>query len=200
MSAQIQDLRFSRTVPGLDIFYAAESSADRWLRDDSVLALIRFSTRTEINAEDPRHISIGLPPLGAQRYVEVWRTRLPVIRGHEGDLHYAMDGEILFGSLLLEEHGSGALQQAASAGYSKILKLTHSLGFHHLIRLWNYFPHINLEIDALERYRAFCVGRYEAFTATRYSRQRLAAASAIGTHAPGLLLYFLAGVQTRDTR
>ena len=96
MSAQIQDLRFSRAVPGLDIFYAAESSADRWLRDDSVLALIRFSTRTEVSAEDPRHISIGLPPLGPQRYVEVWRTRLPVIRGYDGDLHYAMDGEILF--------------------------------------------------------------------------------------------------------
>ncbi|MDB5922844.1 MAG: hypothetical protein JWN13_1780 [Betaproteobacteria bacterium] len=192
MSAQIQDLGFSRAVPGLDIFYAAESSADRWLSDDSVLALIRFSTRTEVSAEDPRFISIGLPPLGPQRYVEVWRTRLPVIRGHDGDLHYATDGEILFGSLLLEEHGNGALEGAARAGYSKILKVTQDLGFDHLVRLWNYFPGINLEIDALERYRTFCVGRYEAFAASGHLRQRHAAASAIGTHAPGLLLYFLA--------
>jgi chorismate lyase/3-hydroxybenzoate synthase len=193
MSAQIQDLQFSRSAPGLDISYAAESSAEHWLRDDSVIALIRFGARTEISADDPRQISIGLPPLGPQRYVEVWRTRLPVIRGREHDLYYAMDGEILFGALVIEENGNGNLESAARAGYTRILKLTQSLGYKHLVRLWNYFPDINLEIDGLERYRAFCVGRYEAFSASGYRRQRLAAASAIGTHAPGLLLYFLAG-------
>ena len=118
MSAQIQDLRFSRGEQGLDISYATETSADRWLRDDSVLALIRFGTRTEISAEDPRQISIGLPPLGPQRYMEVWRTRLPVIRGHDQDLHYAMDGEILFGALLIAEDGNGNIESAARAGYS----------------------------------------------------------------------------------
>jgi chorismate lyase/3-hydroxybenzoate synthase len=195
MSARIQDLQFSRSAPGLDISYATETSADRWLRDDSVVALIRFGTRTEISAEDPRQISIGLPPLGPQRYVEVWRTRLPVIRGREHDLYYAMDGEILFGALLITENGDGNLESAARTGYSRILKLTQSLGYNHLVRLWNYFPDINLEVNGLERYRAFCVGRYDAFSGSGYRRQRLAAASAIGTHAPGLLLYFLAASQ-----
>jgi chorismate lyase/3-hydroxybenzoate synthase len=197
MSAQIQEqeLRFFRGDRGLDISYAAETSADRWLRDDSVLTLIRFGTRTEISTEDPRQISLGLPPLGPQRYIEVWRTRLPVIRGHDQDLHYAMDGEILFGALLIAENGNENLESAARAGYSKILKLTRKLGYSHLVRLWNYFPDINVEVNGLERYRSFCVGRYEAFAAAGYQSQRLAAASAIGTHAPGLLLYFLAAAQ-----
>jgi chorismate lyase / 3-hydroxybenzoate synthase len=195
MSAEIQQLQFPHSAPGLDIFYAAESSAERWLRDDSVVALIRFGARTGISAEDPRQISIGLPPLGPQRYVEVWRTRLPVIRGREHDLYYAMDGEILFGALLIAENGNGNLESASRAGYSRVLTLTQSLGYKHLVRLWNYFPDINLEVNGLERYRAFCVGRYDAFSASGYRRERLAAASAIGTHAPGVLLYFLASPQ-----
>lgn len=193
MSPQEHGLSISNSVAGLDIFYATEASADRWLRDDSVLALIRFGTHTEIKLEDPRQISIGLPPLGPQRFVEVWRTHLPIVRRREGDLCYATDGEILFGSLLVEESTGGDLTQAAREGYSKILGLVERLGYRHLVRLWNYFPDINLEVEALERYRAFCVGRYEALAASGYEKHRLAAASAIGTHAPGLLLYFVAG-------
>jgi chorismate lyase/3-hydroxybenzoate synthase len=195
MSAQIHDIRLPRASAGLDISYAPEASSDRWLNDHSVLALIRFGTHTEISSEDPRQITIGLPPLGAQRYVEVWRTPLPLIRGHEGDLHYACDGEMLFGSLLTEESGREDLERVACTGYRKILKVTQSLGYPHLIRLWNYFPEINKDAAGLERYRSFCVGRYEAFAASTYETGRLAAASAIGTHAPGVLLYFLAGAE-----
>ena len=192
MSAQEQDLHAPSETSGLDIFYAAESSAERWLRDESVLALIRFGMRTALGADDPREISIGLPPLGAPRVVEVWRTHLPIIRGREGDLRYAMDGEILFGSVLLEESSSGDLAALARMAYTKIVGLTERLGYRELVRLWNYFPDINEEIDGLERYRAFCVGRYEALVAARHGEHRLAAASAIGTRAPGVLIYFLA--------
>ena len=193
MSAREQDLTAPDAIPGLSIFYAPESSAERWLRDDSVLALIRFGTRTARGANDVREISIGLPQLGPQRRVEVWRTHLPIVRGRDGDLHYAMDGEILFGHLLIDEESAGDLASAARDGYTRILALIDRLDYRHLVRLWNYFPRINAEAERLERYRAFCVGRYEAFEASGLEEHRLAAASAIGTHAPGVLLYFLAG-------
>ena len=192
MSPQEQDLHAPGETSGLDIFYAAESSAERWLRDESVLALIRFGARTSLEADDPREISIGLPPLGAQRVVEVWRTHLPIVRGREGDVRYAMDGEILFGCLLLEEAAGRDLAALAREAYSQILSVTERLGYRELVRLWNYFPDINVETGGLERYRAFCVGRYESLAAAGYGEQRLAAASAIGSRAPGVLIYFLA--------
>jgi chorismate lyase/3-hydroxybenzoate synthase len=59
--------------------------------------------------------------------------------------------------------------------------------------MWNYFPQINTETSGLERYRAFCLGRHQALDAWHFPEEQLPAASAIGTHAEGLLIYFLAG-------
>ena len=193
MSVREQDRTALDAIPGLSIFYAPESAAERWLRDESVLALIRFGAHTTVGASDARDISIGLPQLGPQRRVEVWRTQLPITRGSDGDLYYAMDGQILFGHLLIAEESGTDLASIARDGYARILALVDRLNYRHLVRLWNYFPRINDEAERLERYRAFCVGRYEAFEASGLEEHRLAAASAIGTHAPGVLLYFLAG-------
>ena len=195
MSVQEHDRTAVEAASGLSIFYAPESAAERWLRDESVLGLIRFGSHTAISATDPRDMSIALPQLGPQRRVEVWRTQLPITRARDGDLHYAMDGEIVFGHLLIDEGGGSDLSSIARNGYARILALVDRLGYRHLVRLWNYFSRINAEAERLERYRAFCVGRYEAFEASGLEEHRLAAASAIGTQAPGVLLYFLAARQ-----
>ncbi|HSF48455.1 MAG TPA: hypothetical protein VLA73_08845 [Burkholderiales bacterium] len=191
MRSLARELPLPRRNSGFDVFYAPEPSAARWLRDESVLAVIRFGARTE--ARDPRDISIALPPLGARRIVEVWHSPSPIGLGREGEIHYATNGEIVFGHLLLEDDA----QMAATAkhAYSQVLNLIQQLEYPHLLRLWNYFPGINLEADGLERYRAFCVGRFEAFRARGSGDpdHRLSAASAIGTRGAGFLLYFVAG-------
>jgi chorismate lyase / 3-hydroxybenzoate synthase len=176
----------------VDVFYAAAASADDWVSDERVIALLRFGDRTGVDATDPRQISIALPLLGPQELVEVWRTPLPPTRGREGDLVYAAGDEMLFGHLLLDESFTGGIASAAEAGYRRILSTIQALGYPCLVRIWNYFPDINRESDGLERYRAFCVGRYDALAAVGFDEQRLAAASAIGTRGPGLLLYFMA--------
>jgi chorismate lyase / 3-hydroxybenzoate synthase len=190
VSATEHEIRSSPARSGLDIFYVADAAAERWSRDESVVAVIRFGSRTSIEGKDRPQISIALPPLGAQRYAEVWRTHLPMVRGREGDMHYALDEEMLFGCLLVDD--AADLSIVARSAYARVLELTHRLGYPHLARVWNYFSGINGDYEGLERYRAFCVGRYEAFSAFGYRARQLAAASAIGTHAPGLLLYFIA--------
>lgn len=174
------------------MFYASADSADRWLGDDALVALLRFGSSTQVSTADCRDISIALPQLGPEDLIEVWRAATPVTRGRDGDLCYAINGEILFGHLLLDESATGGLASAARAGYREMLRAVEASGYPHLIRVWNYFPAINVEADGLERYRAFCVGRHDAFAAVGFESQRLAAASAIGTRAPGLLLFFVA--------
>jgi len=189
VSAPEHEVRTSPARSSLDIFYVADAAAERWSHDESVIAVIRFGSRTSFQGRQRPQISIALPPLGSQRYAEVWRSNLPIVRGREGDLHYALDGEILFGCLLVDD--AGDLRDVARNAYVRVLELTRQLAYPHLARVWNYFSDINREYDGLERYRAFCVGRYEAFSGLGYHTRQLAAASAIGTHASGLLLYFI---------
>jgi chorismate lyase/3-hydroxybenzoate synthase len=181
-----------RLAGAIESSYELAALADRWLADERVIALLRFGDRTAIDADDPRRISVALPLLGPQDLVEVWRAPLCVERGREGGVFYAVDGEMLFGYLLMDEAGNGGIAAAARAAYQQMLHVITSLGYPYLVRIWNYFPAINVEAEGLERYRAFCVGRYDALTAAGFDEQHLAAASALGTCAPGLLLYFIA--------
>jgi chorismate lyase / 3-hydroxybenzoate synthase len=192
MSVKEQQRAVRMPAPSLDVFYAPAAAADSWLRDDSVIALVRFGAHTQVSGVDARDMAIALPPLGPRDLVEVWRTAKPVTSGRQGDVRYAANGEILFGHVLIEESAAGGLASATRAGYVEMLRAIDALGYRQLVRVWNYFPGINTEADGLERYRSFCVGRYDAFAAAGLKEHQLAAASAIGTHAPGLLLYFVA--------
>jgi chorismate lyase/3-hydroxybenzoate synthase len=181
-----------RPAGAIESSYEPAAGADRSLEDERVVALLRFGERTAIDADDPRQLSVALPLLGPEDLVEVWRTPACVERGREGGVFYAAGGEMLFGYLLMDEEGTGGIAAAARAAYQQVLHAIAARGYPYLVRIWNYFPAINVEAGGLERYRAFCVGRYDAFTAAGFDEQRLAAASAIGTCAPGLLLYFIA--------
>jgi chorismate lyase/3-hydroxybenzoate synthase len=192
MSVRAGEAVGRRAAGVLQMFYAPAADAGRWLADDRVIALIRFANRTALSANDPREVSIALPLLGPQDLVEVWQTPAPAESGREKDLFYAADPEMLFGHLLMEESQAGGIASTTRAGYGQILRAIEALGYPCLVRIWNYFPAINVEADGLERYRAFCVGRYGALASAGLDEQRLAAASAIGTHAPGLLIYFIA--------
>lgn len=177
---------------GFRIFYDGEANTARWLDDPHVMAVIGFGAHTGIDPRDPRKLSIALPPLAEPRLVEIWQAEAPGARDHDGDLHYAIHGEVVFGHTLIDETGKDGLAAVAQQAYARMLQLLDRLGYPHLLRLWNYFPEINLEDRGLERYRAFCVGRHEAFRAHGFQEKHLAAASAVGTVAPGCLLYFIA--------
>ncbi len=65
----------------------------------------------------------------------------------------------------------------------------------HLCRIWNYIPAINETPQGLENYRAFCLGRAQAFE-DRFSPanapQHMPASSAVGCAGEDLILYFVA--------
>ncbi|MBC7682077.1 MAG: hypothetical protein H7172_07070, partial [Ferruginibacter sp.] len=85
------------------------------------------------------------------------------------------------------------LQQVSEQAYLAVFAALESLGYPHLLRVWNYFSAINAETCGMERYLQFNIGRQDAFR--KVARPFLTdapAACALGTHGGGLNVYFLA--------
>lgn len=169
-------------------------SGTRW-RD--VLGLICYGEGA-IAGADPPCAAVSMPVLeGGPAICDIWRGAGAPRGGRFGTLSYREDGEMLFGCLARDErdfcNGDSSLRAAARDAYADVFAAIDALGFPHLVRCWNYFRDINLEVDGLERYRQFNIGRQEGFSAAgRALDANLPAACALGTRGGPLLLAFLA--------
>ena len=160
-------------------------------------------------APQPVALEIATPVLGqAENLLELWHTDQPVRTGTLGLLHYAMTDDVLFGTICIPDTDSDVgqypgggydpqrpslLQKVSEQVYLAVFAGLESLGYPHLLRVWNYFSAINAETWGMERYLQFNIGRQDAFR--KMARPFLAdapAASALGTHGGGLNVYFLA--------
>ena len=131
------------------------------------------------------------PPLA-----EVWTSTRPVTYHQAEGIHCAMNEEVLFGALQVEESSSTLLDTVTYRAYQRLLVQVRALGYPHLLRVWNYFPHINRETDGLERYQRFCAGRYQAMAEGLSDFPRtLPAGTAVGTMSGPLKIHFLAARQ-----
>ncbi len=138
-------------------------------------------------------VHLEMPPLGPS-LVEVWLSDAPVSTGREGEFVLARNTEVLFGYVADSVRSvSDRFEQTVRQRYRELLALIEAQGYPHLLRVWNYFPHINTEVAGLEVYQRFTRGRYQAFE-EYYGvfHDKLPAASAIGTRGGGLHIYFIA--------
>ena len=167
----------------------------RLQRDPSrVLAEIHFGValRALRGAGHP-HASIDMAQLGPVPLVEVWSSRATVSHECSGDIQFARNDEILFGSLNYTEADARDIEETVRRAYRDVLALIGREGFPNLLRVWNYFPEITRDAGGLDRYQCFCRGRFEALE--RYYGEfdrKLPSASAVGTQAGGLAIYFFA--------
>ena len=142
---------------------------------------------------------VCLARLGEPRAViERWRIGAPVRSGAHRSVGYAHGKTFLFGALQVPEadgaHGRTALERATEHAYREIHAALGATGFPHLLRVWNYLPGINRESHGTERYRQFNRARQDALLACgRRIRGSVPAASALGSAAGPLAVYFLAG-------
>ena len=107
------------------------------------------------------------------------------------------------GGLHLAEHGgilAGVCRAALDRPLEEVARVACARMFgaaqgRHLLRVWNFIPGINEAVSGLENYRAFCVGRHEAFVETFGSRSQrwMPAASGVGSHGKELCIAFTAG-------
>ena len=163
------------------------------LESENLHAVFRFSNKTAIDFNDQRLIFIGLDSLDDVEQVEVWCGTGPVSRGRQGRIRFTEDNDLLFGHILVPDYVSCDLAETVRAVYQEVLAFLHSSAYPNLYRCWHYLPGINRVDSNLERYRSFCVGRHAALGGALGFEQSLPAASAIGTHTPGLLVSFVAG-------
>jgi len=216
MSFSGQNCLESCLVP-FKVNYRPASQLPELLADDHLMALISFGPVSTIVNHDHCHWQVGLPELGESHTVEAWISPLPVkrtnsppyqkgIRGgsNAGQFSFSKNAQILLACLYLEETGFPDLATATAHAYQQLFTFVQQEEYPYLLRVWNYFPQINQEEQALERYQSFCRGRHQAFQLFTVTESRLPAATAIGTHSPGLLIYFMAakqpGIQIENPR
>lgn len=162
--------------------------------DPQRLARIRFGETNHTDPDRPDTLELALPPLAPNAPVEVWRATEKVHGGFRDGVGYTCTEQILFGWIHLDEGRFGDdLALAAEHAYARLLAFHREMGFPALLRVWNYFPRLHEHHDGLDRYQIFCLGRHRALERIPLGEGDLPAATAIGTRAPGLMIYFLAG-------
>lgn len=182
---------FESSATPFMVDYAAAADLPRPGNDtQQILAAIHFSPDGEQPPNLPDHsISVCARPLG-EFDTEIWRSPQPVSQGCEQQIVFRHNEEVLVGCLREPELDCADLEAAAFRAYQQLYNFTRESGYTYPLRTWNWFPAINRIDGELERYRSFCVGRHRALEAT--ATKHLSAASAIGTQAGDLLIYFLA--------
>ncbi len=158
----------------------------------AILALIDHGPDHWRSPADPARIVVGLSPL-ERPLRETWRTPAPVRTGWADGIGFVAGPEVLFAHLLLPDDGEGDLAELTCAAYTRLLDCIRSQGFAHPLRIWNLLYRIHDCPGGLERYRAFCVGRERALRRAGVQPTAFPAASAVGSAAPGLLVYLFAG-------
>ena len=158
---------------------------------DHALARIVFDRPGESAvAADPRIVRVPLTQLSEPADLLILGAGQPV-QGEQLGWRYSDDGHHLFGALWLDAAASRDMQAAGERAYQSLMVVLSARGYPHLVRIWNYFDGVTDGEGDDERYRQFCVGRYRVLEAPGFERQ-LPAATVIGSHRPGYLVYFLA--------
>jgi chorismate lyase / 3-hydroxybenzoate synthase len=163
--------------------------------DECVLARLNFGVDPAATSSDPRDVAIGLQSLDGAAWSELWRSESIVRSGKEGEVKFAENGDLLFGSLFLDESQLRQLQRSTVRAYAQIDLCLQHLGFPHWLRAWHFLARITEGEGEQERYRRFNAGRHRAIELRGGILTELPAATAIGTHSRGLTICFLAGKQ-----
>lgn len=160
--------------------------------DPHTLALIGFADRPRQVSGETCNFDTALPQLASTPIVEHWHSPEPVQCRVEDDLCIARNSEVMFACLQLPAEDIDTDSQRI---YARIFELLRTEDYPHLLRVWNYFPRINAVEHGIERYQAFCVGRYRALKPLGDFEPMLPAASALGSASGPLQVYFLAARQ-----
>jgi len=139
-------------------------------------------------------ISIGLNELGEAQTHEVWAlTGAEIRHGLSGRCQWSKSDEVMAGAVWLDEADCQDLVPAIEQAYQELLDLMGEMGYSHPYRFWNYIADINKGDADEECYKKFCGGRLNAFSAKGVVSGQFPAASALGHHRQGAVIYFFAG-------
>ena len=173
---------------GLQCRYLAD---DQSANPDTFLAKVVFDPYCIASAETG-YISTGLKLLDGEPLCEVFTTSASTIeRGKSHNCAWAKTDELMLLALWANESLYDGLQQATQHTYDALLQTCREHGYPFLVKVWNYFADINRIDSELERYRQFCMGRFDAFATHGIGEDQFPAACALGHGGGDLLVYAL---------
>ncbi len=163
-------------------------------KGNNILAVIYYGGhRPDSQMPGCLQVPVSLPQIGDDPLVEVWTADLPHEVNQFGNISYAANSELVFGSICFHETTTENLEQLTFRAYKEIFNFLDRQGFPVLVRCWNYFPKINFETNGIERYKLFCAGRSDAFAEKYKSMHRyFPAGSAVGSESGPLTINFMA--------
>ncbi|MFD2113044.1 pteridine-dependent deoxygenase like protein [Thiorhodococcus fuscus] len=170
--------------------YGTADSVEPPSLDAHTFARIGFGRR-HLRSEDPRALTVGLAPLGPNQPFEHWGVERIEDLGWEGGMGFVEGEDLMLVHRLIEDTDRDALAATTETLYGEMLELTARRGYPHPLRIWNLVDSIHDPADGQEGYRAFSAGRANAFDHAGFGVERIPAASAIGAHCEGLLVYGL---------
>lgn len=134
-------------------------------------------------------VSPGLQSVSNHGLVEEWSADGPGRPAREGNVYLLEHRDLLFAAW---HRPDDPLADQTRQAYLDLFRAIRARGFPHPIRIWNYFSRIHGDDCGLERYQSFCIGRGQALDEMAVPEENMPAATAIGTHTPGLFVYLIA--------
>ncbi len=159
---------------------------------ESILGAIAFGKQPETITRDVLTGWVDIPCLAQDTFWEVCVSEKPIIRSTIENMSISKNDDFLFGLIQIDEQN--AIENISYEAYSHLFNVIDNEGYPHLLRIWNYFPHINEHQNGLERYRSFSIGRHEAFEnkGRDIQMENIPAACALGSKSGSFTVYFLA--------
>lgn len=186
-----------RETLNLEYIRASEAQSRLETYKGHVLGLVGFGADLGewSGASRPAPLWLHIPVLGCDgASLELWTSENPVTSCGLGNIEAHTDGNVLFGSMQLEQSEGVTLEALSRQIYLELFAFLRRVDCPHLLRVWNYLPRINESEQGLERYRCFNVGRHDAYVQSGrdISEENMPAASVLGCGPGPMVVYFLA--------
>lgn len=190
--------------PFLDLSFVSQATAQQAVGEPGVLALVTFGGARMAGDYRSPWLHTGLGPLGESTApVQCWKTRSPVHHERAGRFAVHRADGVAMLACTVDDRGDPAA--AAESLYLDLIATADSLGFPHLLRIWQYLPRITEPLGDEDRYKAYCAGRRRALNRLhRHRDTTLPAACLLGDYSDSILMYALVasrpGVQVENPR
>ncbi|WP_269518813.1 chorismate transformation enzyme, FkbO/Hyg5 family [Alteromonas sp. BMJM2] len=170
------------------------ASVEQLVADDSTLSIIPSAKQCQ--PFEPRMITTGLEDATFMSTNEQWISSTSTVRGQTEKTHWSKNNEIICVAHWLSKNDCKNIERNTQNAYESILSVMTDHGFTYPFRFWNYLPAINEGTGDEELYKKFCTGRLRAFENAGLTPENFPAASALGHHSDGAVIYMFASKVT----
>lgn len=172
----------------------SNESTETLFATPSTLCVLPLSGQCQVMT--PGVIESGLAGFGQEPINEVWQVEGDrVERGQQNNIFWCRSTNLICASVPLDvdPDESSPVELTVERAYTQLIRFIRNQGYPYPMRLWNYLPKINLGDGDGEMYKRFCTGRLNAFNSLEVLSEEFPAASALGHHDKGGVIYVFAG-------